>query len=111
MLAPLVRDRKTEGDRIFDQIRRQGFVRVRVDGVLLDLSETVALDKYKRHTIEAVVDRFVVRRPEVPAGADVRSTTTVGRSTPRRASRCATRTPPAWPTRSRRPFVSARASS
>ena len=72
VLAPLVRDRKTEGDRIFDQIRRQGFVRVRVNGALLDLSETVALDKYKRHTIEAVVDRFVVRRPDVPEGVDVR---------------------------------------
>ncbi|MBM4409403.1 MAG: excinuclease ABC subunit A [Chloroflexi bacterium] len=69
VLGPLVKDRKTEGDRIFDAARRQGFVRVRVDGALLDLSETVALDKYKRHTIEVVVDRFVVRHPEVPAGA------------------------------------------
>src|SRR5688572_25184655 len=65
VLGPLVKDRKTEGDRIFDQVRKAGFVRVRVDGELMDLSETKQLDKYKRHTIEAVVDRFVVRHPEV----------------------------------------------
>ncbi|HVA87036.1 MAG TPA: excinuclease ABC subunit UvrA [Candidatus Saccharimonadales bacterium] len=61
VLGPLVRDRKTEGDRIFEAARRQGFVRARVDGELMDLSETRALDKYKRHTIEAVVDRYIVR--------------------------------------------------
>ena len=70
VLGPLIKDRKTEGDRIFDAARRQGFVRVRVDGTLMDLSETVQLDKYKRHTIEVVVDRFVVRHPEVPEGVE-----------------------------------------
>ena len=70
VLGPLIKDRKTEGDRIFDAARRQGFVRVRVDGTLMDLSETVQLDKYKRHTIEVVVDRFVVRHPEVPEGIE-----------------------------------------
>ena len=64
VLGPLVKDRKTEGDRIFEAARKQGFVRVRVDGEQLDLSETISLDKYKRHTIEVVVDRFVVRAPE-----------------------------------------------
>src|SRR5499427_4857443 len=69
VLGPLVKDRKTEGDRVFDAARRQGFVRVRVDGELLDLTETKPLDKYKRHTIEVVVDRYIVRHAEAPEGA------------------------------------------
>jgi excinuclease ABC subunit A len=64
LLGPLVKDRKTEGDRIFEAARRQGFVRVRVDGELLDLDNVVRLDKYKRHTIEVVVDRLVVRQAD-----------------------------------------------
>ena len=66
VLGPLIKDRKTEGDRVFEAARKQGFVRVRVDGVQYDLSEAPTLDKYKRHTIEVVVDRFVVRRAEAP---------------------------------------------
>jgi excinuclease ABC subunit A len=69
VLGPLVRDRKTEGDRVFEAARRQGFVRVRVDGEMYDLSEAPTLDRYKRHTIEVVVDRYVVRRAELPDGA------------------------------------------
>ena len=61
VLGPLVKDRKTEGDRVFEAARRQGFVRVRVDGEMHDLAEAPTLDKYKRHTIEVVVDRFIVR--------------------------------------------------
>src|SRR5687768_16174421 len=61
VLGPLVRDRKTEGDRVFDAARKQGFVRVRVNGEQLDLDEVKSLDKYKRHTIEVIVDRLVVR--------------------------------------------------
>jgi excinuclease ABC subunit A len=64
ILGPLVRDRKTEGDRVFEAARRQGFVRVRVDGELMDLDEVKTLDKYKRHTIEVVVDRLVVRHAD-----------------------------------------------
>ena len=66
VLGPLIKDRKTEGDRVFEGARKQGFVRVRVDGEQYDLSEAPTLDKYKRHTIEVVVDRFVVRRAEAP---------------------------------------------
>jgi excinuclease ABC subunit A len=66
VLGPLVKDRKTEGDRIFEAARKQGFVRVRVDGETYDLAEAPRLDKYKRHTIEVVVDRYVVRRAEAP---------------------------------------------
>jgi excinuclease ABC subunit A len=64
VLGPLIRDRKTEGDRVFDAIRKQGFVRVRVDGEMLDLDEVKTLDKYKRHTIEAVVDRLVIHHAD-----------------------------------------------
>ena len=68
VLGPLVKDRKTEGDRVFEAARKQGFVRVRVDGVQYDLAEAPTLDRYKRHTIEVVVDRYVVRRAETPEG-------------------------------------------
>jgi excinuclease ABC subunit A len=64
VLGPVIKDRKTEGNREYDQIRRQGFARVRVDGELMDLTDTRQLDKYKRHTIEVVVDRFIVRHAD-----------------------------------------------
>jgi excinuclease ABC subunit A len=70
VLGPVIKDRKTEGDRVFDQIRRQGYARVRVDGEQMDLAETWQLDKYKRHTIEVVVDRFVVHREDVSAAGE-----------------------------------------
>jgi excinuclease ABC subunit A len=69
VLGPLIKDRKTEGDRVFEAARRQGFVRVRVDGEMYDLSDAPKLDKYKRHSIEVVVDRYVVRRAEAPEDA------------------------------------------
>ncbi len=69
VLGPLIKDRKTEGDRVFEGARRQGFVRVRVDGEMYDLAEAPTLDKYKRHSIEVVVDRFVVRHADAPEGA------------------------------------------
>src|SRR3954466_15571632 len=71
VLGPLIKDRKTEGDRVIDAARRQGFVRVRVDGEMYDLADAPKLDKYKRHSIEVVVDRYVVRRAETPEGATV----------------------------------------
>ncbi len=73
VLGPLVRDRKTEGERIFAAARRQGFARVRVDGELLDLDQVTTLDKYKRHSIEVVVDRLIVRHQDpdgAPSGPD-----------------------------------------
>ena len=69
VLGPLVKDRKTEGDRIFEAARKQGFVRVRVDGEMVDIGEAPTLDRYRRHTIEVVVDRYVVRHAEAPEGA------------------------------------------
>ena len=68
VLGPLVKDRKTEGDRVFEAARRQGFVRVRVDGEMYDLADAPTLDRYKRHSIEVVVDRYVVRHAEAPEG-------------------------------------------
>ncbi|EAR09620.1 excinuclease ABC subunit UvrA [Reinekea blandensis] len=61
MLAPLIRDRKGEHLHVFSELRAQGFVRVRVDGTVMDLDEVPELDKRRKHTIEAVVDRFKVR--------------------------------------------------
>ena len=59
LLAPLVRGRKGRHEEVFEAVRRQGFVRVRVDGQMLALDDVPKLDKNKAHTIEAVVDRLV----------------------------------------------------
>jgi excinuclease ABC subunit A len=60
VLAPLIRDRKGEYQTVFNDLRKEGYVRVRVDGEIHELSEEFQLDKYKKHSIEAVVDRLVV---------------------------------------------------
>ncbi|MFC1929166.1 excinuclease ABC subunit UvrA [Chloroflexota bacterium] len=59
ILAPLIRDRKGEYQAVFDDLRKAGYVRVRVDGHIHDLSEELQLDKNKKHSIEVVVDRLV----------------------------------------------------
>ena len=64
ILAPVVRARKGTYQAVFDEIRKAGFVRVRVDGTVYNLDEEISLDRYKIHTIEAVVDRLVLTRPE-----------------------------------------------
>src|SRR6266540_1522516 len=61
VLAPVVRGRKGEYRKLFYDLRRQGYVRVRVNGQLRELSEDIELAKTKKHTIEVVVDRLVVR--------------------------------------------------
>lgn len=61
LLAPIVRGRKGEHVKIFTQAKKSGYVRVRVDGNIYDLSEEIKLEKNKKHTIEIVVDRLVVR--------------------------------------------------
>jgi len=60
ILAPIVRGRKGEYTELFRDVKRQGFVRVRVDGVLRDLDEPIPLDKKRAHTIEVVVDRLAL---------------------------------------------------
>src|SRR5213596_3664092 len=62
LLAPLVTGRKGEYKNIFEEMRRAGYVRVRVDGKIYDLGDEIELDKQKKHTIEVVVDRLVIRK-------------------------------------------------
>jgi excinuclease ABC subunit A len=62
ILAPLVRDRKGEHQQLLVTARRGGFARVRVDGFVRDLTEDIALDKMKKHSLEVVVDRLAVHR-------------------------------------------------
>ena len=64
LLAPIVRGRKGEYAKEFEQARKSGYVRVRVDGIVYDLSEKITLDKNKKHTIEIIVDRLVIK-PEI----------------------------------------------
>jgi len=64
ILSPLVRERKGTYQAVFDEIRKAGFVRVRVDGETHTLEEDFNLERYKKHTIEAVVDRLILREPE-----------------------------------------------
>jgi excinuclease ABC subunit A len=61
LLAPLVSGRKGEYKKVFDQARKDGFVRVRVDGKLFDLEEEIPLEKNQKHDIEVVVDRLVMK--------------------------------------------------
>ncbi|MDH5424451.1 MAG: excinuclease ABC subunit UvrA [Gammaproteobacteria bacterium] len=61
MLAPVIQERKGEYQNLFDDLKRQGFIRARVDGVIVELDETPELEANKKHTIEVIVDRFKVR--------------------------------------------------
>ncbi len=61
VLAPLVRSRKGEYSKLFEDMRRKGYVRIRVDGEVRDLEEEITLDKNKKHNIEVVVDRLIIR--------------------------------------------------
>jgi len=61
LLAPVVRDRKGEHLHIFQQMRAAGFIRARVDGILVDLDDVPELDKKRKHRIDIVIDRFKVR--------------------------------------------------
>ncbi len=61
ILAPVVRGRKGEHAKVFEDARRAGFVRARADGSMFDLSEEIRLDKNKKHSIEIVVDRIVLK--------------------------------------------------
>src|SRR5690606_8906575 len=61
LLAPMVRERKGEHLHVFEQLRSQGFVRARINGIVTELDDVPKLDKNKKHTIEVVIDRFKVR--------------------------------------------------
>jgi excinuclease ABC subunit A len=64
LLAPLVRGRKGEYAKLFEEVAKEGFSRVRVDGQVKDLREKISLDKKRKHTIEVIVDRLVMK-PEI----------------------------------------------
>ncbi|MBI2248060.1 MAG: excinuclease ABC subunit UvrA [Armatimonadetes bacterium] len=64
VLGPIVRGRKGEYRQLFEDLRRQGFARVRVDGIVYEIREEIPLDKNKKHWIEVVVDR-IITRPDV----------------------------------------------
>jgi excinuclease ABC subunit A len=70
LLAPMVRGRKGEHQAVFEEIRKAGFVRVRVDGQLCDVERLPPLDPRKNHTIEAVVDRILVKPDAEPRLAE-----------------------------------------
>ncbi|MDQ6644314.1 MAG: excinuclease ABC subunit UvrA, partial [Chloroflexota bacterium] len=70
LLAPLVQGRKGEYKNIFEEMRRAGYVRVRVDGKILDLSDEIDLDKQKKHTIEVVVDRLIIHKERATTSPD-----------------------------------------
>ena len=61
VLAPLVKERKGEHREVIEQVRKSGFARVRVDGIVLSLEDDIRLDKKKKHSIDAVVDRLVAK--------------------------------------------------
>ncbi len=76
LLAPVARAKKGEHAGVFDEARRAGFVRVRVNGEVRDLDEEIALDKNKRHDVDVIVDRLVVPEP----GTDVTATSRIADS-------------------------------
>ena len=61
ILAPLSKDRKGEHKAVFEDVQKAGYVRVRVNGEIYDVTDEIELDRYKTHTIEAVVDRLIIR--------------------------------------------------
>jgi len=61
ILAPLISGRKGEYQSLFEDLRKEGFVRVRVDGEVLSLEDDISLDKNKKHTVELVIDRLIVK--------------------------------------------------
>lgn len=79
ILAPIVRDRKGEHLGTFEDARKAGFVRVRVDGQVRDVEEDIVLDKNRRHTVEVVVDRLVTEDREADARAGESSAASASR--------------------------------
>lgn len=61
ILAPIVRDRKGEYRKELQEMRREGFIRARIDSEITDLTQDITLKKHKRHTIEIVIDRFIIK--------------------------------------------------
>ena len=70
VLSPIIRGKKGEHQKVFEDARKSGFSRVRVDGILYDLNEQITCEKNKKHTIELVVDRLVIREGQARRIAD-----------------------------------------
>ena len=64
LLAPVIRGKKGEHQKIIEDARKSGFVRARIDGLMVELDDSIKLDKQKKHTIEIVVDRIVIKSAE-----------------------------------------------
>ena len=64
ILAPIIKDRKGEHQKVLEDLRKAGYVRARIDGEVQDLDAQIDLEKYKMHTIDAVVDRLVIHAPD-----------------------------------------------
>ena len=62
ILAPIVRERKGEYKKELQQMRNEGFIRARIDGKIYDLTDNIVLNKYKRHTIEVIIDRLKIKQ-------------------------------------------------
>ena len=62
LMAPVVRDRKGEHAKLLEDARKNGYVRARVDGIIYELSEEIKMDKNKKHTVEIIIDRLVVKQ-------------------------------------------------
>ncbi len=61
ILAPVIRGKKGEHAKLFEDAKKNGFVRVRIDGLVYDVAEEIKLEKNKKHTIEIVIDRLVMK--------------------------------------------------
>ena len=77
ILAPLIKERKGHHQTVFEDVRKAGFVRARVDGRVRDVDEEIELDRYKMHTIEAVVDRLVIPEPSEETDIHTRLTDSI----------------------------------
>ncbi len=73
VLAPIIKGRKGTHEKVFDDIRKAGFVRARVDGELYELSDDITLDRYVIHNIEVVIDRLIIRHYEDNESDEARS--------------------------------------
>ena len=76
ILAPVIKGRKGQHEKVFEDVRKAGFQRVRADGEVYDLDDDITLDRYGIHNIEVVVDRLVIRRYDDPNGEEARSAET-----------------------------------
>src|SRR5579859_1624073 len=76
VLAPLIKDRKGRHEKVFEDVRKAGFVRVRVNGTVQEVEEDVDLPRYESHTIEVVIDRLVIHHFDDPESEDARAART-----------------------------------